>query len=244
MARTRDGNAPGSPSALTPNSIELTNDRAATVAREYGLSVIKGLVGAVPYAGSLLNEVMFEARSRLKQARLEGFLVGLAARVAQLREEALDMEYMRSPEFSDLVEDVCLRVARSSSQARRDHFQAVLLHAMTGQKEPDFGPLFIDVLTEISEAELAILHQVCDATRWLLSKEQQGVKAELKPYDYSGEPVMGHPPEVFRSIIQSLVRKGLAYDDSFGRFDSRAYTFVRATDLGVRFLAWLTHRDA
>ncbi len=41
------------------------------LAREFGLVVINGLIGAIPHAGGLLNEVIFETRSRLKARRLE-----------------------------------------------------------------------------------------------------------------------------------------------------------------------------
>ena len=42
-------------------------------------SVIRGLVGAIPYVGTALNEAIFDFRSRLKQERLEKFVEELAS---------------------------------------------------------------------------------------------------------------------------------------------------------------------
>src|SRR5258708_4350845 len=76
--------------------------------KEYALAMIKGAIGAIPYAGTLLNEAFFEARSRLKQARLEQFFTGLSAKVAQLDERVIDKAYIQSEEFSDLLGDADL----------------------------------------------------------------------------------------------------------------------------------------
>lgn len=42
---------------------------------EYSLAALKGLIGAIPYAGTLLNEILFEARSRVKQERVNLFII-------------------------------------------------------------------------------------------------------------------------------------------------------------------------
>lgn len=110
---------------------------------------------------------------------------------------------------------------------------------MRGQRQTDHTALFLDVLGEIGEAELMVLEKIAAATRWVVEKERAGEKAEIEPFDYSAAEIMGLPPQEFRVALQSLIRKGLAFDDSFGRWGARAYTFARATDLGLRFLEWL-----
>lgn len=42
--------------------------------KEYGISTLKGMIGAIPFAGTFLNEVAFEARSRIKQERVNRFV--------------------------------------------------------------------------------------------------------------------------------------------------------------------------
>src|SRR5215471_13023112 len=78
--------------------------------REYALGVIKGAIGAIPFVGTLLNEVAFEARSRVKQRRLEAFFGEVAQSVRELSEAKIDREYLASEEFSDLFEDVATKV--------------------------------------------------------------------------------------------------------------------------------------
>src|SRR5258708_23033393 len=122
--------------------------------KQYGLAVVKGAIGAVPYAGTLLNEVLFEARSQLKLARVEEFFKGLSAKVAQLEEEQIDKSYIQSEEFSDFLEDVLVQVARTRDEQKRRRFQLVLVAAMKGHRQPDFSTLFLSILQEITEGVL------------------------------------------------------------------------------------------
>jgi hypothetical protein len=113
---------------------------------EYGLGVLKGIIGAVPYIGTALNEILFDVRSRLKQERLNSFFVEVAAEVAQLREGTIAHDFLKSEDFSDLVEDICVRVTRARSASRRKDFRKILLDAFQGRSQPDLGPLFLDLL--------------------------------------------------------------------------------------------------
>jgi hypothetical protein len=85
-------------------------------AKEYGLSVLKGVIGAVPYVGTALNEIIFDARSRLKEDRLNSFFAEVAEEVERLSEESIDHDYLKSEEFSDLIEG---RLRSSRSRPRQ-----------------------------------------------------------------------------------------------------------------------------
>jgi len=46
--------------------------------KEAGVSVVRSLFSAVPYAGGALNEIFFDYRSRVKQNRINAFADMLA----------------------------------------------------------------------------------------------------------------------------------------------------------------------
>jgi hypothetical protein len=54
---------------------------------------------------------------------------------------------------------------------------------------------------------------------------------------------MGVPPLIFKELLQSLIRKGLMFDDSFGRLDTSAYEVVEPTELGAAFFEWIRSPD-
>ena len=63
--------------------------------------VVRGLVGAIPYVGTLLNEAIFDLRARLKQERLEKFVEYLADSLQTLEHDKIDVAYIQSAEFID-----------------------------------------------------------------------------------------------------------------------------------------------
>lgn len=207
---------------------------------QYGLGLLRGAIGAIPYVGSLLNEVVFDARSRLKQQRLEAFFRAVAEDVARIDESAIDKDYLVSDDFSDLIEDVCQRAARATSESKRLRFKDVLVRALTERPPPDLTPMFLAVLAEITEEEIVVLEKLCEATTWLRQKKAEGHKADVRAFDFSSGTVHGFAVPHFRLILQGLIRKGLAHDDTGGRLGPIEHNdIVLGTDLGIAFLDWL-----
>lgn len=211
--------------------------------REYALAVFRGMLGAVPYVGTLLVEVLFEARSRVKQRRLEEFISLVAERVGRLEERLIDREYLKSDEFSDLFEDICLRVSRTQSEAKRRRFAGLLVGAIRGQRDPDFTALFMGILAKLTEQQLVVLQSFeSDRQRWL---EEEGQYHRPAPWriDYESAP-WGFEGEVAKQIVQSLVARGLLANESHDHYDTTLFSVVVPTELGGRFMAWLAASEA
>lgn len=190
--------------------------------REYGLAVLKGAIGAIPFAGGLLNEVIFEARSRLKQDRIQMFIAELAEVVGKLGEDKVDKIFLMSEEFSDLADDVLMRVGRNRSKAKRSHFRNILAKGIIGVRPPDLSGLFMNLLEEITDEELRIYENYYRSFLVLRQSRAEGVKIQMTVLDYSKDDIMGLPPLIFKELLQSLIRKGLMFDDSFGRLSTSA----------------------
>ncbi len=50
-------------------ALALSDPMGTTATKEYVVAVLKGAIGAIPLAGTAINEALFEARSRLKMAK-------------------------------------------------------------------------------------------------------------------------------------------------------------------------------
>jgi len=201
--------------------------------REYGLAVLRGLIGAIPYAGALMNEVVFEARARLKQQRLEKLVSEIAEDLKAVDQSVIDQKFMKSDEFSDLVEDIFLRAMRTRSDEKRRYLKNTIVRAIQGIRPPSFSQLFLNLLDEISEEELGIYRAIVGHVQQA-GKE----KRDIEPIDYEkGE--LGIKEIQLRQVLQSLIRKGLVFDDSHHRLSTPPFKFIKATELGIAFLSWI-----
>lgn len=70
--------------------------------KEYGLSTLKGAIGAIPFAGTLINEVAFEARSRLKQERVNAFVEEFSQYMADHHKKTSDVDNLNSEQIGDV----------------------------------------------------------------------------------------------------------------------------------------------
>jgi hypothetical protein len=206
--------------------------------KEYAISVLKGTISAIPVIGGALNELIFEARSRLQQQRLNAFFQALATDVEALESRMLDRGFIASNEFSDLLEDICQRVARTGSEKKREHFRHVLLGALQGTHDSDFSSYFLGLVSELSDTQVTILQRFVPYLVRKQAYEAEGRRLEVEPIDYN-EGRWSLAPEVAKQVVQSLIAKGLLFDDSLGRFDTPAFTIIKPTELGGRFVAWL-----
>lgn len=214
------------------------------VAREYGLSVVKGTIAAIPFVGGAINEILFEARSRLKQERLNRLFQAVAEEVAQLGEDKLDQEFLASDEFSDLIEDICLRASRTASERKARCFRRVLVDAFQGKYDSNFGEMFMNILGEITEAELHVLSSLERAfgtKRGPLKDEDE--RAQRAGIDYDRGP-WGLDGSVAKQVVQSLVGKALLADDTYRLYGGKGFSVVVPTELGERFLEWLGEANA
>jgi len=218
-------------------SSELVRGSPTPPSREVAISVVKSAIAAIPFVGQALNEALFDARSRIKQNRLNAFFQSVATSVAALQESALDRDYITSEEFSDLMEDLTHRVANTRAHEKRERFRRVLLTAMQGRRSPNFEPMYLTILQEITEEELCVLAGFHHVYRERLKRPNEDLG--IAPIDYSASEIGGHAPHIYRTLLQSLIRKGLLFDDSHGRLSTDPYVVVEYTDLGMAFYEWL-----
>jgi hypothetical protein len=203
--------------------------------KEYGLSVLKGAIGAIPFAGTAINEVLFEARGRLKQERVNRFVAQVAADVAQLAAASIDHQYLQTEEFSDLVEDILLRVARTRSDVKKRHLRMVFVGALQGRLDVDFTDLFLVLLDQVTEHELHVLRGL---SRYPLNQAADSEPVEMGVISYE-DGLWGLSGEQAKQVVQALLSKGLLADTSHGYFGGKPFDRAVPTELGLRFLNWL-----
>ena len=76
--------------------------------KEYGISTLKGLIGAIPFAGTLLNEVAFEARSRIKQERVNKFIEEFSDYMSSYSPHESYENLIDSEKIGDIFEEIII----------------------------------------------------------------------------------------------------------------------------------------
>lgn len=205
---------------------------------EYALAVLKGTITAIPYVGGVIDEVLFEARARNQQDRLNALFSQTKLDVEELGEEKLDKEFIHSERFVELVEEICTRTAKTASETRRARFRKIFVDLLQGKNDDDFELLFISFISTMSEGEIKVLAGFMPFLEAQRQAGAEGRRLEATSLDYS-KPMFGVGGEVARQCILALISRGLLLDDSLGRFDTSPLTIVVPTELGERFSNWL-----
>ena len=191
-------------------------------------SVIRGLVGAIPYVGTALNEAIFDLRARLKQERLEKFVEELASILQTLESDKIDVVYIQSAEFVDFLEDVLVRAAKVRAEEKRRKLAAVLAGRLQHAEGTPFDDRFLDLLISLSDTQVRILAEhLRTAEKRENSDSEEDAKHRQPSYYNVSE-------SEYPLLIQDLMSRGLfVFAGGLGE----------VTELGQAFIYFLEDAD-
>ena len=127
----------------------------------------KGIFGAIPYVGNLLDEVIFEHRSRIKQERLNKFIEKLNSYFeANLDDKYnIDSDSLNTEGFSDIFERILYSVSKTSAAHKIEIFRNILIKRIEAKNVSiDLEGKYIDITNSISEIQFVILNQYASLT--------------------------------------------------------------------------------
>lgn len=122
--------------------------------KEIALLGIRHLLTLFPVVGSLLNDVFFQYRSNIKQARVNKFVESLEQQIASLD---IDPRTLQTEASVDLFETIFRKVADNRSEEKREGLKNILVHGLQHQGEVEYCELFADLLLSIHSKELEVL---------------------------------------------------------------------------------------
>ena len=182
--------------------------------------VARGLVGAIPYVGTLLNGAIFEGRARLKQERLEKFVEYLADSLQTLESYRIDVAYIQSAEFVDFLEDVLIRAAKVRAEEKRKKLAAVLAGRLQYAGGTLFDDRFLDLLIDLSDIQVRILAEHLRAAEEREKPEEDAKHRQPSYYNVSESE--------YPLLIQDLMSKGLfVFAGGLGEVTELGQAFIR-----------------
>lgn len=197
--------------------------------------VARGLVGAIPYVGTFLNEAIFAGCARLKQERLAKFVEYLADRLQTLESDKIDVAYIQSAEFVDFLEDVLIRAAKVRAEEKRKKLAAVLAGRLQHTGGTPFDDRFLDLLVTLSDIQVRILAEHLRAAEERENSEEGAVHRQPSYYNVSESE--------YCFLIQDLMSKALLYAPVSGRGHLGPFQHLEVTELGQAFIRFLENTD-
>lgn len=121
-------------------------------------TVSKSVFGAIPYIGDLLNEVVFEHRSRIKQKRINAFIEEIMTSLESIDPAFIDVEYIKSENFSDFFESILKKASEVNSAEKIKKLSDLFAKEIRQPYCFSFKEYFLSLLVELSEKEIEVLY--------------------------------------------------------------------------------------
>ena len=101
--------------------------------RDMAVSLTKGVIGALPYVGPLVAEVVGTLIPNQRLERIEDFLKILEEKIVAAEKEKIQARF-KSEEFIDLFEDSIQQAARALSDERKQYLASLVKNSLTSEK--------------------------------------------------------------------------------------------------------------
>lgn len=120
-------------------------------------STAKAFFGIIPYAGQSLSEIFFDYRSRVKQDRLNKFLVDFRNYLEESGMTEMPNELLKDEDFGDLFESVIRRVIQTNSKEKIQRFKSILGNFIIYHERNEYSETFLEIADKINETQICIL---------------------------------------------------------------------------------------
>lgn len=203
--------------------------------QEVVVGVIKGSVGAIPVVGSLLNEVLFDIRGRVKQDRFNQLVKEIEERLSKIEKSKVSERLIKSEEFGDIFEKIIKESTNKKLEENLKILAGIAVECMTEIEVLEHPLLFqiIDAVASLNLSELQILKHLIPYNKRNQEYIVEGKKEIDFQLDLAQKQILGLEKDIFLASFDSLISKGLVYDDSVGRWNTQPRNFIKPSQLGI-----------
>lgn len=134
-------------------SKNLGDDALADAREDYVAAAAKGLVGLVPFAGSLLAEIAGAIIPNQRLDRVADYAQKLNMRLQGVEDKLV--EYLQNGYFTDLMEEGLRQAARAVSDERKEYIASLIANSLT-KEQVDFvqSVHLLRMLGELNDIEI------------------------------------------------------------------------------------------
>lgn len=117
---------------------------------------------ASTFIGPFLTEAIFDLRGKLKQRRVNEFVQRLALHFGLDNELNIDERILTTEAFSDIMENVLIKVSKTRSESKIVLFKQVLIDHIVSDTTPDTTEMYLEIIDRITEKQLLILKNLSE----------------------------------------------------------------------------------
>ncbi len=165
---------------------------------DFAVSIGKGLLGAAPFVGPMLSEIVGNVIPNQRIDRLSLFATSLYARLKDV-EEAFLKARISQPEAVDLIEDGFIQAARATSRDRIDHIASIVANGLSAEElKHTESKRMLWLLGQLEDSEIIVLRSRIALTQGDVERdiEFRSKHSELLAPDMTH---MGSTPEEFEA---------------------------------------------
>ena len=136
---------------------DLLESRPELIETQYG--ILKGIFGAIPFLGTMMNEVLFDIQSRTYQARLNNTVELLTEKLNHLENSPFNKKYLSSDDFHDFTLLLIESSLKIQSEKKRNALSNIYIECCRTQVKfnESIKPLFMKFTVDIREHQIEIL---------------------------------------------------------------------------------------
>ncbi|OCT14530.1 hypothetical protein A8709_26440 [Paenibacillus pectinilyticus] len=226
--------------------------------KESLIGILKASLSNVPYAGGLLNELIFDIRGRIVQKRInnfvESFLNYILDHGINLEESAFTSET-----FNDLYISILKRVIDITSEEKLRIFRQILVSNTIMSYESTFRETFLDLVSRLDYIQIEILKMYKETGRrgsMDLEDGYIGSVSQLTSRSFkieTIETIKTHFPNIntietegkYEFYMCDLISKSLLVDkktmgNTWNVVEKEGLTLLYITDFGKEFINFIT----
>ncbi|AXP81255.1 hypothetical protein CJ739_2174 [Mariniflexile rhizosphaerae] len=162
-------------------------------------SVSKSVLGAVPFAGSLLCEIVENTIPNQRLERLTAYVKELDEKILKISNENLK-DLLENPIFIDLIEESFFQASRALTKERRNYITNIVINGITNDKlQIENSKFLLKIIQELNDIEIIWLRFFLEPTINGDKEFREKQKNILQPiYLYRG----ADKEEIIKSTIQ------------------------------------------
>lgn len=124
-------------------------------------ALTRGTVGAVPYIGPIVSELVTQLIPNQRLERIEAYIMELDKRVKKVERDKLVR-----PRKVDLFEDGAFQAIRSLSEKRTEYIANVVAGGLSGEEKEELeAKRMLNLLTQLDDGQIILLSSYLDKNR-------------------------------------------------------------------------------
>ncbi len=158
-------------------------------------SVLNILTSSIPYVGPILAEGLSNYWGKVKQERINSFVIELKEYFETVSNSEIDEEFIKSEDYAQIFEMVLRKVSDTKSDEKLKIFKDILLNVIQIKKIDDHSETFLNLVGQLTSQQINALKII-----YCLGLDKKDIEYKLKKIDadISGQKEVNNERDLYK----------------------------------------------